>query len=435
MKEHKDDFLGQLRHTLLHHEEPYKEGAWEQFLSKSKTENKKTVIPLVWKWIAVAAAIAGILFLSQYFYTPSKNNSTQPIVITQNQKNIDSIKENSDAPADTIQQEITTYLPNNILPPNVPNIAPVSPIAANSGITKIAKKEKENVMVPEMIIPPKNQEEKKDNVAHFWENEIVPNDNTAQNTMKKDKVEMKRAPVPGYATTQPNNGQKRNNKKWRSSLYVSPIFGTTGVNMGGGYSFGLAVSKRLTINTGVAYARVSASKYYDVPVQSGMNASVITNNSLSVARNSSNLVSAPSMESVEGYMSGIDVPLEISYNFSKKLYASGGVSGLFVLNDKKQYNYVISNNERITVYSSDGKVKEDKNVLINQYSSTDAPISNSTSDKSNFLGFYNFSLGYKQKITAKNNVSIEPFVKVPVKTVSNSHLNYIGMGVRLKFDF
>ena len=53
----------------------------------------------------------------------------------------------------------------------------------------------------------------------------------------------------------------------------------------------------------------------------------------------------------------------------------------------------------------------------------------------NYLGFYNLSFGYKKKMLKRHFVAFEPFVKLPIKEVTQDNLRLVGAGLRLKVDF
>ncbi len=259
----------------------------------------------------------------------------------------------------------------------------------------------------------------------------------------------------------------RHQDKWQSSLYLSPTYSELGVSMGYGYSIGYAVNNRVKINTGIAYTKISASKNYDKPAASssivtfgtaqkgainaaatGASASVISasvepvrpGNTADDPKNQilektfGDITMAPSLNYLEGRISGIDIPFGINYSISKKFYTEAGISGLFILKRGHTANYVENENLRITVFDND-KVVENKVVPITNNFSTSNLADPEGTHQSNFMGFYNISMGYKQKISKTNAVSLEPFVKVPMQNSNAQKLNYLGMGVRLKFDF
>ena len=137
----------------------------------------------------------------------------------------------------------------------------------------------------------------------------------------------------------------------------------------------------------------------------------------------------PYLQSMDSWISGIDVPVEVTYDLGK-VYATGGVSGLFVLTGEDNKKYIPSLNSRASVLNNEGNVKEYTQVAME-----DKPISQPSPSNTSFIGFYNVSMGFRQKVTNKNSISVEPFIKVPMQQVTEQKLNYTGAGVRLKFDF
>ncbi|RZK66962.1 MAG: hypothetical protein EOO92_24705, partial [Pedobacter sp.] len=72
-------------------------------------------------------------------------------------------------------------------------------------------------------------------------------------------------------------------------------------------------------------------------------------------------------------------------------------------------------------------------LIVSEKVTESAPASETESN--NYIGFYNFSFGYKQKVAKDKSISIEPFMKVPMREVTKDNLRLMGTGVKLKFDF
>lgn len=442
MKEPRDEFLEQIKNTLLGHEEPYDEGAWERFAAKNITTvvKKKPVIP-IWKWAAAAAAIlAGAIFLFQYFNAPNTvtKEDAAPVVKNLDVKQ-DSLGNTKNILPDTASQQMATTPQNNFN-----NDTQQKPYNASPIITEIFTQNQKVLVktadtpvaptpqpiVAQKPVEPNKQAQPQENpvTKPFWENKIEQPDIANKPTPQKNND-------PVVAATQPLQKKEKAGKatKWASSLFLSPNLGNDGVNMGYGYSLGYAINDKIKISSGVAYAKVSASKNYNTPqppTAVALDASVAVN---SYARNvnSSNYSPTTYLQSVNSWVSGIDVPLEVSYKVSKKLYSTAGVSGLFVLKGKNTNTYIDEMKSVVTVNSSQGSPKEYSNLEMKS-----APLNlESPADNTSFIGFYNASIGFKQKITNKNSVSVEPFIKIPMKQVTDQKLNYRGVGLRLKFDF
>lgn len=457
MQEPRDEFLEQIKSTLLGHEEPYKEGAWERFATKniSTGNERKKVIP-IWKWTAAAAAVLiGAVLLLQYFNAPdtgrTMNGDSGSVVKTDVNKQPS--KDSQAILTDTNNVMIAT-VPDNHVPKNNSNIiTPQNQYTPSPIIRNILKKgevaaKTDNTQVPPTPVPtpappviaqaqnqapqkpqPRPAEDKPVNKP-FWKNGIEEN-----------VVATKPVPQNNNAVAvnrQPEQRVRKEDKssKWLSSLYVSPNFSSEGVNMGYGYSLGYAINDKIRVSSGVAYTKVSTSKDFDAPAKPNTLAMDATIGVSAFARSAmaSSSVAAPStpyVQSVESWISGIDVPVEVTYSVNNKVYATGGVSGLFIMNGENTSKVLSDLNSRAPVTNAKGDVKGYSSLA----EESKPAYQKSSNANTSFLGFYNVSMGYKQKVTNKNSVSVEPFVKIPMKKISQQNLNYTGVGVRLKFDF
>lgn len=444
--EEQDDFFKHIKEVLHRHEEEYREGAWEDFLRQRLPQSpaKKAPVVSLWKWAAVAAILTGICFGAFYFINfkavppagdrvqvpvsqPKSDALVQDSNITPQQqlpetaapKEFYSSTEKNDP--DNYNVSVTTSSAHNTtdapaLYPAIPpgNTIPLAPTPAPPVAVKPA--------TPKPSAP-----------VHFWENRIITE---AAPQQPRPATPAARNPVLAQNDDRKESGRS---KRWSLGLFLSPTFGETNVNMGYGASLGYAINDKIRISTGIAHNKLTASRDFDVaasPPQASLNSPVA--DGLFAARgllSNTNTTSQPQLEAVKGAVSGFDIPVDISYSISKKIYASAGVSGLVVIKDNAQYTYVTSTNQRVQVENSQGVLKEDKNMRVVEYSTSDAAPEASGKEKTPFLGFYNVSMGYKQKVSSKNNVAIEPFLKIPMKSVSDQKLNYTGVGIRLKFDF
>ncbi len=456
MQEPRDEFLEQIKSTLLAHEEPYDEGAWERFAAKntSKSVAKKPtpVIPF-WKWAAAAAAVLiGAVLLLQYFNAP---NTVKTIgdneSVVKTDINTQPAKDSQTILADTFNTATLPVPENNIAHKNDFN-NPQKQFSPSPIINEIFKQPKvmaeaDDVDVKPLPIPvptptpsiaasqpaPQKQQtqplEDKPANKPFWQGGIETN--VAKNPAPQNNNAV-------AVNSQPNQTRDKADKsgKWLSSLYVSPNFSDAGVNMGYGYSLGYAISNKIRVSSGIAYTKVSSSKNFDAPTQPNtlaMEATIGVSSyaKSAVASNSIAAPSAPYVQSVESWISGIDVPVEVTYNVNNKIYATGGVSGLFVMNGENTKKIVSDLNSRAAVLDAKGDVKGYSSLA----EESKPAYQTSSNDNGAFLGFYNVAVGFKQKVSNKNSVSVEPFIKVPMKQVSEQKLNYTGVGVRLKFDF
>lgn len=457
MKEPNDDFLNHIKSTLREHEEAYDEGAWERFtigLQQPTIAAQKKIVP-IWKWAAAAAAlIACILLIGSIFRSSNNNiiNHSDELVKQQpfNNNTTPATGSNSLANGSPNNNDMTTTSPTplnkNKNQPIVGNAfeAPGISLYRSDKPVALAYIGQHKNIIKSIIAAPQIQQQALPYV--FVPRQVFPQPN---NILPKNNLEVQKekavaepedndmiAFVPPVVERQSESGRTR---RWQPSLFISPLFGEHGVSVGYGGSLAYAFNDKVKIISGIAHAKISASRSYDV----NNPASVADANPVAMAGGTSpraaySLATAQqttSLQQVNGYISGLDIPLEVSYNISKKLYATAGVSGLIVLNDNKQFTYIDSRNVKVSVVeTSDGNLKENKSITLKDKNTTTIPIQ-APNESTTFLGFYNISIGFKQKIAGKNAVSLEPFVKIPVKNVTQQNLNYMGTGIRLKFDF
>jgi len=398
MKESEDELIAHIRESLTGHEEEYVPGAWENF---NKNEGKKTV-PVIWLWrLSSAAAVllvvgAGIILFNQ------KATDQVPVQNVQYKKEIETVKE-MPAPIETKQFKNAEA--------NIARVQKASNIlAVASDETFIAKESTIVTSAPAVdtkIVEPKTDVAKVQTNPTPIENKSSAIQDFLNNETKKNQ---------GEALAKVSTSQHED--KWEMGLVVSPSFGNTKkLNMGYGISMGYALTDKISLNSGVSYSEMAATKNLPATVSNSF-----------IASGSKNL------ESIEAKVSGIDIPLEIKYRVSKNLYANVGVSAFAVINQKQSNSYI---QEKVVerAVNSDTGLDQLKSFAVNERVVEQASESESEIKDGRYIGFYNFSFGYKQKISKGKSVSIEPFMKVPMKEVSKENLRLIGTGLRLKLDF
>ena len=433
MKEPRDEFLEQIKNTLLGHEEPYDKGAWERFAARNlQSKKKKPVVP-IWKWAAAAAAVlAGALILLQYFNAPDA--VTKPGKNTTPMARIDETRQSpvtdSTAPAmapnaglavaDSRDNLTTRQQINSI------------PVETHFNQTAITQNPVAHTPLPEaqqlktQQTPQVQSPGEKPAQKAFWESGVEKQDVAVEKPAQQDNKQ----PLAIHQPAQKRIADEEGRGKWKSSLYVSPNFAGNGIDMGYGYSLGYAVNDKVRISSGIAYTKVSTSKHFHAPERPAALAVSTSSFARSVEATAYTPNPAnPYLQSMDSWISGIDVPVEVTYDLGK-VYATGGVSGLIVLTGEDNKKYIPSLNSRASVLNNEGNVKEYTQVAME-----DKPISQPSPSNTSFIGFYNVSMGFRQRISNKNSISVEPFIKVPMQQVTEQKLNYTGAGVRLKFDF
>jgi cytoskeletal protein RodZ len=410
MKGSEDELIAHIKESLTGHEEEYVPGSWENFNQIEGKRNAK----VLWLWrLSSAAAVILIAGAAIILFT-NKTTDVLPV------QNVQHKQKETPAPSVKIEENIVKEADLPIAEKEHEQLAAVrernnisvytaaqEPLNTLSVSSTDAIAEKSNpVVVPSVRVPDTKQDIVKTETKPIaTENKTTLFQEFLNNETKKNQGEVLA-----------KSSAPRKEDKWEMGLVVSPSFGNTKkLNMGYGVSMGYALSDKISLNSGVSYSEMAASRSLPAPV------------STAIAGESKNL------ESIEAKVTGIDIPLELKYRLSKNLYANVGVSAFAVINQKQSNSYIQEKLVERAVSSGGDGLAELKTFAVNER--VVEPAQDSEIKDGRYIGFYNFSFGYKQKISKNKAVSIEPFMKVPMKEVSKENLRLIGTGVRLKLDF
>ncbi|KQM77092.1 hypothetical protein ASE74_17675 [Pedobacter sp. Leaf216] len=396
---------------LQNHEETYPNGAWERF---SEKENKKRGITYWPLW----AAAALILIFGGVFLTLNNDNSKNEVAISK-QKTKDSAQKNTDTivPSKSIAPPLNTNIGNQT--PAETNLAYNSPSIINEKLKPLLEQQNNyaltnateglgliNNNLLDNTLSGKNISDLKSKEFDILTENKKPQPSTQTNFEKLLAQD-------SYANQQKPAAKTIGNSKWQPDVYVAPAMGNDNkVTMNYGFSLSYAIANKLSISSGVSYASISTTESLDASAPQTL--------------------SGKNLASVDAKVRGINIPLELKYNISDKLYTNIGVSALAVLNNSQQNSYIINQVQSFSSPAING-YSDFKTLIVKE--KTVEPQSEANIDPDKYIGFYNFSLGYKQKISKKNNIAIEPFLRLPMKTFSKENLNLTNGGLRLKIDF
>lgn len=415
-----DELITHIRESLMAHEEEYAPGAWEDFI---EDKPKKRGLFFWLGGLSSAAAVLligfGLFFVLNKKDLPknteisgTKSNKNEPVLpirpevipgvsseqkqgVSKSDTENNGISVNNDVSGDGEVTESGKVATN--LSANEPRSAIVSLGLVQPDVNPGSKSEQ--VVPQEQVIVTVPAGDKKQSFEDFLLGESKQNRiaNTGKSTDKKES-------------------------KWEMGLVVAPSFGNSKkLNMGYGVSMGYALSDKVSISSGISYNEMGASRTIESPPNLAMMSVSV---GVGVANESKEL------KAVNAQLRGIDIPLELKYHLSKRVYANVGVSAFAVIDQKQQNTFIES---KVAPQAYDGDSGVAKAMVLNRTVSEEAPkeeIKNAP-----YLGFYNFSVGYKQKISKGKAFSVEPFIKLPMKELKQENLYLIGTGVKLKFDF
>lgn len=420
------ELIDHIKEVLQQHEEPYKQGSWENFV-----QHQENIVPFKKKknkflYGAVAAGIIVLLGAGLWaLLAPSSDNNQlantnksiqtqQPSGITPTQTPVIISDSQNVASQITVQNNQTEIQEQN---------------TANRSILQRIKEtifpEKQNntaqPVYAEQSNVPAHQNNNNQKVAEP-QNQYVktPNKNIINNPQKTDEVQQPSSSNQNQAQQQyiPNVYAQNNSvyeedndfKRWNFAAQVaSSVSNTSKMNMSYGVNVGYSFNDKIAIHSGVAYTQLN-SAIQNAPVNNTPMMFASANNSAYGGRSSlmASNTQQPKAESSELRLSGVEIPVEVRYNVNKKMYTSVGVSAMALVENTQKNTYLIESPTSVGFSTaSDNAVS---NVLERREETV--PGTNVVNDK--FLEFFNLSFGYKQPISNKRNIKIEPFVKIPI---------------------
>jgi cell division protein FtsN len=420
MKPSEDELISHIKKTLASHEEPYLPGAWEKF-NESPAKERKRLFGF-YQFLNVAAMLlVGVvifLYVDKAVKKPAvevvKNKIAKPNLPEQN------------AP---LSKEEENSIEANI---KVPDDLPASSFYASAGkYAKSAAKQRQYLAQAENRIKAETPENDLNPVLAFSRRSTIntetldgPDNNSSSQPAvvpkPDDKVSTFQRFLEKEQLAKNEKEEVRTTKekqdKWAMGLLVAPSLGNNNkLNMGYGLSMDYALSKKISLTSGISYNDMKSSSQVQAPDKT---ASFVSS-------------SSKNLESVEASVSGIDVPLGIKYNLSKKIYANVGISAFAVLNQRQNNTYLQETS--VQASSTEPATFGEMRILIVNERITEqapeAPVGNK------YIGFYNFSFGIRQPLSKKNTLSLEPFIKLPMKEATQDNLKLIGTGIKLKLDF
>jgi hypothetical protein len=431
MKPAEDEFIAHIRESLTEHEEAYVPGAWERFEKKGRRGRG-----LLWL-ASLGTAAAALLIGFAVFYTGNKMPAQQVAEYTGAQqapgplpgvagpeaaakKPVEAARVPRNRNTPLRQKEVfTTAGRNNKTSNPALMVSTAKPDLAAAPVTLTPGQPVQVLKtMPEPIVPATENAAVVTAVDDGMRTKTPVETDPKRSFQEFLDAEMKTAP----AMAQAKPAIKKQDK-WEMGLVVAPSIGNgKKINMGYGLSMAYALSDKVSIGTGISYSEMGASKDLTRGGDGVQN---------SPGPATAMVMDTKSLQSVDANLVGLDIPIELKYYFSKKFYTNVGLSAFAVLSQQQSHNYLKGSVESRV---SEPMASSGFNAVFTQKSISE-PVSPAEARNDKYLGFYNISFGYKQKISDKRSLAVEPFLKLPVKEFTKENLYLLGTGVRLKFDF
>ena len=240
---------------------------------------------------------------------------------------------------------------------------------------------------------------------------------------------------------EPKLGQKKFSfsERFDLGLFVSPSSTNEQMNFGGGMLLGYNISKNLSVRTGLAYNQYEVGLMKD-PIGAPETQILASSDVLEqdakysmVATQASRTMVLPNVNAVSGNVQAFEIPLEVKYKTNAGLYASTGMTYAVVLNQNRYTHFIENANADLFEKGLPTSSKEMNDAVqpVTRKVKTDEENVNT----GNFGGFVNFSIGKEMRVNKRLNLSVEPYVKLPVGSFKQADMNYTNGGIRIITNF
>ncbi|HTM98932.1 MAG TPA: hypothetical protein VL088_09330, partial [Pedobacter sp.] len=314
------ELIAHIKQSLKTHEELYELGAWEKFNEKQQTKKR----PIFWIMSLSGAAAVLAVCISLIWFTNSTPENEQVA-------KVDPLKGIKTPTHQQPNNEVKKVEEHLAYEPSKDKNLSEKILAAKLLTEKETPKQQTQLIanaaeINTPIIPTVDQPKINGQVA------VVnpPTDNQQVIAQAEEKVKPNTQDFLA-SESQKNAGIReklvlnKKQSKWDMGLMLAPSFGNTNeLNMGYGISMSYNFSNRLSVTSGIAYNKMSASK--NLPTNIGMS-SIVTGNT-------------KNLEMINEEVTGLDIPLELKYSLNKNVYANFGVSGFAVLNQRRNNTFV-----------------------------------------------------------------------------------------------
>lgn len=372
-----EEFLTHVKEIFQQEEYPYQPGAWENF--KQQHRKKKNAAWIGW---TTQAAIFILFFFALFYwkeppYLQKKQRQSPSVSVLKGKKQISA--------------EHLELIGNKMVPVQ----------------TKIVRQRTEDVqMASSEIISIRTDHNDPGSSKDSCGNAFRP---PRAATRRYSKPPEKNRPF--LALKEDSHAEHHDIQKWKYNALVSNSYSNSGkMRLGVGGEVEYALNGRFSITSGLSLNQLSAlSKLEKGPPD----------------------VPGKTLTSVQTSISGIDVPIDFKYSLSSHTYVSIGVSVTGVLRKSQVLAYEEKKFVDVMVSGEDGPSFESRLM-----SSTETvSVASDELPQQNYLGFYNLSYGFSQKISKKQHLVIEPFIKIPMRSYSELKTNLTSGGIRLKLEF
>jgi hypothetical protein len=426
MNKEEKNLIDEIRNEFYNYEIPYEEGAWEEFRQTSaRKEEEVKVLPIkkrkgLWKPFAAAAAFIGFTFfvaLQFDFVNPDGNHLENPVeaIAVVEAPSLEEI------PSSVVSQspEKDIFLSasgEHFHPADADHLADVLQFANDAHLTSGAHLTQLNTLQTQ---------------HKAMENSLLGGvePNTADKLLVTDLPSLAGTEFNGKLDKFLDENTKQtfpsvenqlvvepydrlaDQKKWKIGVEVNSLFIDEKPGVSAGFVTQFELSDKVKLSAGLSYGQFTAS-HQEAPIQ--------------VAEHVRKIGGTSTLKT-------LDIPLAVIVEPIDGWYASVGVSAISVMNERNtMLMEVESLKERVFTDHESGATVSVFDVVKSTY--------NQHSSQADFegrkdLGYLNFSIGRRKRMTDRLDLHVEPFVKVPIGGLQRQDMNLLNSGIKLKVLF
>ena len=441
MNEHEEhnELIPRLAEHLRNHTEPYKEGAWEHFVTTYGKRRRR-----LWPYWGAAAVM--LLAIGGYWLMRQPADSRLTPQLSQQEAERGAVvgssvydDEQPDGGTPPAVASTTTALvvrPADEVPTGV-----VDEVSAETGRPDGATQAP--VGIPEAL-PEEAPVAATEMAVVAASADSVPATTPESQRLAVTAVEDVTGfepPASGPPLDVALNTQKPSDsrEKWDLGVVVSPSVTSETINIGGGLAVAYRVSDKISIGSGIAVAQLGVGENPNYQPHY-------------VGRPSDQYASDPNTHFGGPYFNGkseaalgykrevsltssvvtLDIPLDVRYEVVKGFYTSVGVSYVAVLNERRTGHYI----DKINVNTfANGHAGSADRLAPTEFVYSSERIPAKPLRGKGYAGFMNFSVGKKLPISTKLFLSVEPYFKLPIGRLSKEEMDFTNGGIRIVTGF
>lgn len=401
---HSQDPINQIKQTLQAYEEPYHLGAWNQFIQFRKARKMQTIN----RWLAAACVL--IALSAFWLYEPGKitvepiadalPQVIQPEQITPVPAPLpETTTAEDDDSSQTVDEDVIEKSVDSVTPEDLP-ILPDSPVEPQSAILASVPGQdlRSENMKPEMI------------GLNLLTSRYVPD----LKRFGHDSEDIDERKVTRNDLLHARSGRHLSFGLAYSSL-LNVHQSSTNWNVGGGLTVKWDLNETFALSSGFNLAQ-SRLQYDHEPV--------------TLASVSQSDISSSAMEI--DFLS-LEIPLNLQYSITDRVFLSAGISSASFLRERYRYDYQYRE-FMTTMEEIDGEM-----VLVSQMVTISKSETTSEPSLSTFklFAFYNISAGYSLGRRGENRfiLTFEPFIKIPTGSFAAGNISYTTGGLQLQISF